>query len=84
MNDAEILAYLQSHAPLERFYLFMPRGGDDVLMKYFDASGRSWSIMEDDDETVARAAEFLKRAGVQAFYDYDALLKFEELGKRPA
>lgn len=84
MNDTEILAYLQSHAPLERFYLFVPRGGEDVLMKYFDSSGRSWNIMEDDDEAVARAVEFLKRAGVQVFDDYEALLKFEEARKRPA
>lgn len=78
MNDTEILAYLESHAPLERFYLFMLGQGDDVLMKYFDASGRSWNIMEDDDETVARVAGFLKRSGVQVFNDYSALLKFEQ------
>lgn len=84
MNDTEILAYLESHAPLERFYLFMPGRGDEVLMKYFDASGRSWNIMEDDDETVARVAEFLKRSGVQVFNDYSALLKFEqEAGEQP-
>lgn len=83
MNDTEILAYVESHAPLECFYLFMPGQGDEVLMKYFDASGRSWNIMEDDDETVARVAEFLKRSGVQVFNDYSALLKFEqEAGKR--
>lgn len=78
MNDTEILAYLESHAPLARFYLFMPSQGDDVLMKYFDASGRSWNIMEDDDETVAQVAKFLKRSGVQVFHDYSALLKFEQ------
>jgi len=62
----------------------MPRGGDEVLMKYLDASGRSWNIMEDDDETVAQAVAFLKRSGVQVFDDYAALLKFEEgAGRRP-
>lgn len=78
MTDTEILLYLESHAPLERFYLFMPGQGDGVLMKYFDSSGRSWNIMEDDDETVAQATEFLRRSGVQVFRDYSALLKFEQ------
>jgi hypothetical protein len=83
VNDTEILAYLESHALLERFYLFMPGPGDDVLLKYFDASGKSWNIMEDDDKAVAQVAEFLKRSGVQVFNDYSALLKFEqESGKR--
>lgn len=78
MKYTEILAYLESHAPLERFYLFMPGQGDDVLVKYFDDSGRSWNIMEDNDEAVAQVAEFLKRSGVQVFKDYSSLLKFEQ------
>ena len=78
MNDAETLAYLDSHAPLERFYLFAPRGSDEVLMKYFDSAGRSWNIMEDDGITVAHAIDLLKRSGVQVFNDYAAMLRFEQ------
>jgi hypothetical protein len=84
MNDPEILAYLQSHAPLERFYLFTPKGGDEVLMKYFDSAGRSWNLMEDDDEMVAQAVSFLKRSGVKVFEDFAALLRFEkEVANQP-
>lgn len=61
----------------------MPGPGDDVLLKYFDASGKSWNIMEDDDKAVTQVAEFLKRSGVRVFNDYSVLLKFEqESGKR--
>lgn len=77
MSDTDVLAYLQSHASLERFYLFRPPGGDEVLMKYLDASGRPWSIMEDDEAFAAQAVDFLKRSGVRVFNDYPALLKFE-------
>ncbi|QPF74662.1 hypothetical protein G8A07_18215 [Roseateles sp. DAIF2] len=49
-----------------------------MLMKYLDSKGRSWNIMEDDDETVACAVGFLKRSGVQVFDDYAALLKYEQ------
>jgi hypothetical protein len=78
MGDSEVLAYLQSHAPLERFYLFMPRGDNEVLMKYLDSAGRSWNLMEDDDETIARAVDFLRRFGVRVFDDYAALLRYEQ------
>jgi hypothetical protein len=78
MNDAEVMVYLQSHAPLERFYLFVPKERSEVLMKYFDAAGKFWNIMEDDDETVAKASELLKRSGVRVFVDYPALLAYEE------
>jgi hypothetical protein len=77
MNDAEVLAYLLSHAPLDRFYLFAPPGASAALMMYFDSSGKPWSIMEDDDETVERAVEFLKRSGVPVFDDYLAVARHE-------
>lgn len=79
MNDSDILKYLLSHAPLDRFYLFTPRGTTDTLMKYFDSTGKSWNIMEDDDGTVALATAFLKRSGVKIFEDYAALLEYERL-----
>lgn len=78
MSDDDVLVYLQSHAPLERFYLFRSPKGGGVLMKYFDALGRPWSIMEDDDAFAAQAVDFLRRSGVQIFDDYPALLKFEQ------
>ena len=45
-------------------------------MSYFDASGMSRNMMEDNDETVAQVAEFLKRAGVEVFYDYVSFCRF--------
>lgn len=77
MNDSETLTYLLSHAPLSHFYVFARPGSTEVLMKYFDANGASWSLMEDDDETVSAAVEFLKRSGVTVFQDYAALLEYE-------
>lgn len=67
MNDSDVLKYLLSHTPLDRFYLFTPRGTDDTLMKYFDSTGVSWNLMEDDDETVALAVAFLKKSGAKSF-----------------
>jgi hypothetical protein len=78
MNDVEVLAYVQSHAPLDLFYLFAPQGTNEVLMKYFDSSGRSWILMEDDDETVDRAVGFLKRSGVPVFDSYPAVQQYEQ------
>lgn len=77
MNDAEVLAYLLSHAPIDRFYIFVPPGGD-ALMKYFDSTGRSWNFMEDDDEMAACAVAFLRHSGVKVFDDYSELLKYEQ------
>ncbi|HTH10756.1 MAG TPA: hypothetical protein VMA55_14410 [Acidovorax sp.] len=76
MSDVEVLEYLQSHAPLERFYLFKSPEGD-ILMKYFDRSGRSWNLMEDDDAFSSRAISFLRRSGVRVFDDFSALLRYE-------
>ncbi|WP_124823544.1 hypothetical protein [Burkholderia stagnalis] len=78
MTDSEILEYLLSHAPLERFYIFISPDNGGELMKYFDGSGKSWSIMEDDDEVAACAIEFLKRSSVKSFDDYSRLLQFEQ------
>ncbi|WP_348995393.1 hypothetical protein ABFG95_02245 [Achromobacter sp. HNDS-1] len=77
MSDAEILQYLQSHASVDRFYLFIAPGGD-ALVKYFDASGRSWNLMEDDDVFIARVVDFLRLSGVRVFDDFEALLKCEQ------
>lgn len=85
MNDSEVLAYLESHAPLHSFYLFAPRGSNEVLMKYQDSNGRTWIIMEDDDEAVERAVDFLKRSGVPVFDDYAAATRHEqEMASRSA
>jgi hypothetical protein len=78
MSDTEVLEYLVSHAPLDRFYLFTPPGTDDTLMKYIDSTGKPWNIMEDDDELVARAVTFLKATGVKVFEDFSALLQYEQ------
>lgn len=78
MNDAQILTYLLSHAPLDRFYLIAPPGASSTLMMYFDPKGEPWNIMEDDDETVECAVNFLKRAGAPVFDDYAAATKHEQ------
>lgn len=78
MKDVAISEYLIDHAPLERFYIFMPTGEEGVLMKYFDESGRSWNLMEDDDEMVQCSVAFLMRSGVKVFTDYASLFQFEE------
>ena len=78
MNSSEVLTYLLSHAPLERFYLFAQAGDGSALMMYFDSRGRPWSIMEDDDETVSLAVDFLKRSGAPVFDDYPALRQYEQ------
>lgn len=77
MSDFDVQKYLLSHAPLGRFYLFIPPGTDDVLIKFFDATGMSWSLMEDDDCAVAHAVAFLKELGVKTFEDYADLLEYE-------
>ena len=85
MKDAEVLEYLVSHAPLDRYYLYEPPGeAGTLLLRYLDSSGWPWNIMEDDDELVTRAAAFLKAAGVRVFEDYSALLQYEQQYRQPA
>ena len=77
MSDSDILRYLLSHAPLSKFYLFTHPETEEILMKYFDSTGASWNLMEDDDLTVSSSVSFLKRSGVKDFKDYRALLDYE-------
>ncbi len=75
VNDAQIIKYLLQYAPIENFYVFAPPG--NALLKYFDANGRPWTIMEDDEKLVERAVVFLKASGVKVFEDHAALVQFE-------
>lgn len=77
MSDFDVNEYLLSYAPLARFYLFFPPGGDDVLIKFFDEAGRSWNIMEDDESVVANAVAFLSRLNARTFQDHAELLAYE-------
>ncbi len=79
MNDSDVINYLISHAPLDRFYLLVLQGSNITLIKYFDSTGVSWNLMEDDDHTVERAIDLLKRTGVRCFEDYAALLEYEQI-----
>ena len=78
MTDAEVLEYLVSYAPVDRFYIFVPPGPGTPMMKYIDSAGRPWNIMEDDDALVDRAVVLLKAAGVRVFEDYSILLDYEK------
>jgi hypothetical protein len=77
MNESETLQYLLSHAPLEQFYLFAPKGMDEPMLKFFDQNGRSWIVMEDDSKVVAAAVMFLRRHGVHEFDNAEHMLAFE-------
>lgn len=83
VSDFQAREYLLSHAPLDRFYLFVPRGSDETLVKFFDEDGQTWNLMEDDDDAVARAVAFLKHAGVKTFDDYADLLEYERSHSAP-
>jgi hypothetical protein len=78
MSDFDVLQYLLSYAPLERFYLFAPLGNDGVMIKYFDSSGGPWNLMEDDDDMAERTITFLKKSGVRLFHDHALLLAYEK------
>jgi hypothetical protein len=77
MNDAEVLEYLQSHAPLDSFYLC----AGDTLLRFKDEAGKAWILMEDNDKLAARAAELLKARGVKVFDDFFAMLEYEKQSK---
>lgn len=77
MSDSDVKEYLRSYAPLTNFYLFFPPGSDDVLIKFFDESGRPWNIMEDDESAVANAVAVLKSLNAKMFHDHAELLAYE-------
>jgi len=77
MNDAEVLEYLQSYAPLDSFHLF----AGDILIRFKDEAGKAWILMEDDDELADRAAALLKARGVKVFDDFSALREYENRSK---
>jgi hypothetical protein len=76
-TEAEVTEYLLSHAEIGAFYITCLDDSSPGLIKYFDPSGKSWSLMEDDDELVANAVEFLKTKGAPLFEDMNAALEFE-------
>lgn len=73
----ELREYLLSHADIQSFYI--TRFGDTGcgLINYFDSHGKNWCLMEDDDQLVADAMEFLRNHGAPLFMDMNALQDFE-------
>jgi hypothetical protein len=71
LDDGEVRQYLLSHAPIESFYITSE-------INFFDSTGKSWCLMEDDDDLVSDAVEFLKRSGAPCFKDIDTAREFEE------
>jgi hypothetical protein len=76
-EDQEVIAYLESLADLENFYLHRFNQNNRCLIQYFDQQGQPWALMEDDDAFVARCVEFLKKYGAPEFDDVEDMKAFE-------
>lgn len=76
-KEDELQAYLLSHAAIGAFYITCLDSSNDGLISYFDSNGKTWCLMEDDDELVADAVEFLKNHGTPLFDNIGAVQEFE-------
>lgn len=77
-SEDQIVDYLSGHSALDAFYVFCSKSEGVGLIKFVDACGSSWSLMEDDDELVAGAMDFLRRRKAPFFHDIASLLEYEK------
>jgi hypothetical protein len=75
--EEDLRRYLLSHAEIGAFYIICSDNISPGLIKYFDSTGKAWSLMEDDDELVAKAVEFLRKNGAPLFENVSAAQEFE-------
>ncbi len=76
-TEQEIQSYLLSHAEINSFYVTYFKSSNSGLIHYFDSEGKSWCLMEDDDELVSDAMEFLKNKGIPFLNDMNMIQEFE-------
>jgi hypothetical protein len=77
-TEEELWEYLSSHADIQSFYVTCLGDSGDGLINFFDSRGKNWCLMEDDDQLVADAMEFLRSHGAPFFRDMNALQDFEQ------
>ena len=73
----DIANYLASHAPIECFYVLCSPDNKAILLNFFDAYGKSWTIMEDDDDLFNGAVTFLKKSEAPFFNNRSSMVEFE-------
>jgi hypothetical protein len=76
-REEELQEYLLSHAEIRAFYITCLDNSSSGLISYFDSKGKAWRLMEDNDDLVADAVEFLKNHGAPLFEDINAVQEFE-------
>lgn len=77
-SEEELQEYLLSHAEIGAFYITSLDNSSCGLINYFDSNGKTWCLMEDNDELVADAVEFLKNHGARLFENISAAQEFEK------
>lgn len=77
-NEEELRKYLLAHAEIKSFYVTCLHGSSAGLINYFDSNGKNWCLMEDDDNLVSDAVEFLKTYGAPHFEDIKLVQQFEK------
>lgn len=77
-EENDLLKYLLSHAAIENFYITCLGASDAESLNYFDSTGKTWYLMEDDEILIHDAIKFLKSKGTPIFYDVDLLRDFEK------
>lgn len=76
-TEEALLEYLRSHAELGSFYIAALGDSGSGLIYFFDSEGKNWCLMEDNDQLVAQAVEFLKKHGAPHFNEISAAQEFE-------
>lgn len=76
-REEDLRKYLLSYAEIESFYITYLKNSSSALINYFDSKGKNWCLMEDDDELVSDAVEFLRNIGVPFFENIRVVQEFE-------
>lgn len=76
-REEELLEYLLSYAKIESFYITCLENSSSGLISYFDSTGKTWCLMEDNDDLVEDSVEFLKNHGAPIFEKISDVQEFE-------
>jgi hypothetical protein len=70
-SEEDLRAYLLNHAEIRAFYV------STGLIHFIDTNGQAWCLMEDDDDLVSDALQFLKIQGAPFLDEIGAAQEFE-------
>lgn len=76
-KESEVIQFLNNLADIKDYYMHRFNSTNRCLIHYFDKQGKSWALMEDDDEFVSWCVEYLRKINAPEFDDIEEMKAFE-------